>query len=34
MLKTKDFVQDVVLENYNQELENKNGKFDVAVKLK
>jgi len=34
LLKTKDFVQDVVLENYNQEMENKNGKFDVAVKLK
>lgn len=34
LLKTKDFVQDVILENYNQEMDNQNGKFDVAVKLK
>ncbi|MDP2384978.1 MAG: hypothetical protein Q8M29_01285 [Bacteroidota bacterium] len=34
LLKTKDFVQDVILENYNQEMDNRNGKFDVLVKLK
>ncbi|HEY1040514.1 MAG TPA: hypothetical protein VGF30_13965 [Bacteroidia bacterium] len=34
LLKTKDFVEDVELENYNQETDNKNGRFDVAVKLK
>jgi hypothetical protein len=34
LLKTKDFVADAVLENYNQESDHQAGKFDVAVTLK
>jgi hypothetical protein len=34
LLKTKDFVADAVLENYNQESDRQAGKFDVAVTLK
>ncbi|MGZ3862809.1 MAG: hypothetical protein ACXVPN_10395 [Bacteroidia bacterium] len=34
LLKSKDFVQDVILENYNQESKAVNCKFDLVVKLK
>ena len=34
LMKSKEFVQDVVLDNYNQESKSVNGKFDLVVKLK
>lgn len=33
LMKSKDFVKDVLLDNYNQESENTSGKFDVTVHL-
>ncbi|HWY38183.1 MAG TPA: hypothetical protein VNY73_06460, partial [Bacteroidia bacterium] len=34
LIKTKDFVQETVLDNYEQDADMKNGKFDLTVKLK